>query len=143
MIRVSPDFFTTLGTGPVMGRSFNEAETITPVENHGAAIVTDAYWRERLGADPHVLGRDIRVNGAPRTIVGVLPADFRFLSSEARIVLPLTSGLQQRTPGTAPFRRGRHAHDCALERRGDAVAEAQSQIDAHNARVERDDPVRR
>ena len=64
VIRVSPDFFATLGTGPVMGRSFDEAETITPVENHGAAIVTDAYWRERLDADPHVLGRDIRVNGA-------------------------------------------------------------------------------
>src|SRR6185436_12715386 len=37
VMRVSPDFFTTLGTGPAMGRSFDEAETITPVENHGAA----------------------------------------------------------------------------------------------------------
>ena len=41
-MRISPDFFTTLGTGPVMGRSFEEAETITPIENHGAAILTDA-----------------------------------------------------------------------------------------------------
>ena len=45
ILRVSPEFFTTLGVGPVMGRSFNEAETITPVENHGVAILTDAYWR--------------------------------------------------------------------------------------------------
>ena len=98
VMRISPDFFTTLGTGPVIGRSFDEAETITPIENHGAAILTDAYWRQRLNSDPHVLGRDIRVNGAPRKIVGVLPRDFRFLSSEARIFLPLTSRLQQRTP---------------------------------------------
>ena len=98
VMRVSPDFFTTLGTGPVMGRSFKEAETITPVENHGAVILTDAYWRERLNSDAHVLGREIRVNGAPRKIVGVLAPDFRFLSSEARIFLPLTSRLEQRTP---------------------------------------------
>jgi hypothetical protein len=77
VMRISPDFFTTLGAGPVMGRSFTEVETITPVENH-AAILTDAYWRQRLNSDPLVLGREIRVNGAPRTIVGVLPPDFRF-----------------------------------------------------------------
>ena len=51
VMRISPDFFTTLGAGPVMGRSFDEAETITPVENHGAAIVTDAYWRQVLTSD--------------------------------------------------------------------------------------------
>ena len=64
VMRISPEFFTTLGTGPVMGRSFDEAETITPIENHGAAILTDGYWRQRLNSDPHVLGRELRVNGA-------------------------------------------------------------------------------
>src|SRR5215207_6459971 len=59
VLRISPDFFTTLGAGPVMGRSFNDSETITPVENHGVAIVTDAYWRQRLSADTNVLGRDV------------------------------------------------------------------------------------
>ena len=65
VMRVSPDFFTTLGVGPVMGRSFNEEETISPIE-HYAAIVSDAYWRQRLNADPRVLGREVRVNGSPR-----------------------------------------------------------------------------
>src|SRR5204862_2009523 len=41
VMRISPEFFTTLGVGPVIGRSFNESETITPVENHGVAILTD------------------------------------------------------------------------------------------------------
>jgi predicted permease len=139
VMRVSPDFFTTLGTGPVMGRSFDEAETITPVENHGAAILTDAYWRQRLNSDPHVLGRDIRVNGAPRKIVGVLPPDFRFLSSEARIFLPLTSRLQQRTPQQR-HSGGGGTHMIARLKPGVTVAEAQSQIDAHNAGVEKDNP---
>ena len=138
ILRISPDFFTTLGTGPVMGRSFDEAETITPVENHGAAILTDAYWRQRLNSDPHVLGRDLRVNGAPRKIVGVLPPDFRFLSSDARIFLPFTSRLQQRTPQER--HSGGGAHMIARLKPGATVAEAQSQIDAHNAGVEKDNP---
>lgn len=137
VMRISPDFFTTLGTGPVMGRSFDEAETITPIENHGAAILTDAYWRQHLNSDPHVLGREIRVNGAPRKIVGVLPPDFRFLSSEARIFLPFTSRLQQRTPQQR-HSGGGGTHMIARLKPGVTVAEAQSQIDAHNAAVEKD-----
>jgi predicted permease len=138
VMRVSPDFFTTLGVGPVMGRSFTEAETITPVENH-AAILSDVYWRQHFNADPHVLGRDIRVNGAPRTIVGVLPPDFRFLSSEVRLFLPLTSSLAQRLP------QQRHAggggtHMIARLKPGATIGDAQSQIDAHNAIVEKDNP---
>ena len=138
VMRISPDFFTTLGVGPVMGRSFNEVETIAPIEHH-AAIVTDAYWRQRLNADPHVLGREIRVNGSPRTIVGVLPPDFRFLSSEARLVLPLTSALQQRTPEQR-HSGGGGTHMIARLKPGATIAEAQSQIDAHNAAVEKGNP---
>src|SRR5947209_3001587 len=138
-MRVSPEFFMTLGVGPVIGRSFNERETITPVENHGVAILTDAYWRQRLNSDPNVLGREIRVNGVSRKIVGVLPPDFRFLSSEARLFLPLTSQLQQRTPKQR-HSGGGGTHMIARLKPGATIAEAQSQIDAHNAAVEKDDP---
>ena len=139
VLRISPDFFTTLGTGPAIGRTFDEAETITPVENHGAAILTDAYWRQFLNSDPHVLDRQIRVNGVPRKIVGVLPPDFRFLSSDARIFLPLTSRFEQRTPGQR-HSGGGGTHMIARLKSGVTVAEAQSQIDAHNAGVEKDNP---
>jgi predicted permease len=139
ILRVSPEFFETLGVGPVMGRSFNEAETITPVENHGVAILTDAYWRQRLNSDPNVLGRDIRVNGVPRKIVGVLPPGFRFLSSEARLFLPLTSRLDQRTPKQR-HSGGGGTHMIARLRPGATITEAQSQIDAHNTALEKDNP---
>ena len=138
VMRISPDFFTTLGVGPVIGRSFNELETITPIENQ-AAIVAYTYWRQHLSADPHVLSRAIRVNGVPRTIVGVLPPDFRFLSSEARIFLPLTSRLDQRTPSQR-HSGGGGTHMIARLKPGATIADAQSQIDAHNAAVEKDDP---
>ena len=138
VMRVSPDFFTTLGVGPVIGRSFNEVETTAPVENH-AAILTDVYWRQRFNSAPHVLGREIRVNGAARTIVGVLPPDFRFLSSEARIFLALTSRVEQRTPEQR-HSGGGGTHMIARLKPGATIAEAQSQIDAHNASVEKDNP---
>src|SRR4051794_4446867 len=70
VLRISPEFFATLGVGPLMGRSFNEVEADV-TENNGVAIVTDGYWRQRLNADPKVLGRDLRVNGIARKIVGV------------------------------------------------------------------------
>ncbi len=139
VMRITPDAFTTLGVGPVMGRGFNESETITPVENNGVVILTDAYWRQRLNSDPDVLGREIRVNGVQRKIVGVLPPDFRFLSSEARLFLPLTSRLSERGPKER-HSGGGGTHMIARLKPGATIAEAQSQIDAHNAAVEKDNP---
>jgi predicted permease len=139
LMRVSPDFFKTLGVNLAMGRTFTEPETITPIEDRGVAILTDAYWRQRYNSDPNILGRELRVNGVPRKIVGVLPPSFRFLDSEARFFLPLTSRADMRTP------RQRHSgggdtHMIARLKPGATIAEAQAQIDAHNAAVEKDDP---
>jgi predicted permease len=139
LMRVSPDFFTTLGINLAMGRTFSESETITPVEDRGVAMLTDAYWRQRYNADRNVLGRILRVNGVPRKIVGVLPPGFRFLSSEARFFLPLTSRLQERTPQQR-HSGGGGTHMIARLKPGATIAEAQSQIDAHNAAVAKDDP---
>ncbi|MFL6540771.1 MAG: ABC transporter permease, partial [Chthoniobacterales bacterium] len=97
IMRISPEFFATLGVNLAMGRSFSEAEAEV-AESNGVAILTDAYWRQRLNADPNVLGRDLRVNGIARKIVGVLPPHFSFLSSEARVFLPIRSRAEDRTP---------------------------------------------
>jgi len=137
IMRVSPDFFATLGRGPVLGRSFQEEETSYQTE--GVAILTDAYWRQHLNADEHVLGRQIRVDGTAKTVVGVLPPGFRFLSSQAEIYLPLSSNLDQRVP------RQRHSGGNAIQmiarlRPGATLSQAQSQIDTQNNTLELDDP---
>src|SRR4051812_32039562 len=134
VMRITPEFFTTLSVAPVMGRSFSDAD-VTELVDMRQAILTDSYWRQRLNADPNVLGREIRVNGVPRKIVGVLPPDFRFLSSEVRIFLPFTSELEQRTPKQR-HSGGGGTHMIARLKAGATIAEAQSQIDAHNAAVE-------
>src|SRR5437763_4355160 len=129
VLRISPDFFATLGVNLAMGRSFTEEEAAV-AKNNGVVIVTDAYWRQRLNSDPNVLGRDIRVNTMPRKIVGVLPPDFRFLSSEARLFLPIRSRPAERTPQQRHSDDG-GTHMIARLKSGATMAEAQSEIDAY------------
>jgi predicted permease len=136
-LRVSPEFFSTLALGPVMGRSFTEEETTS--ETDQVAILSDSFWRERYNADPHVIGKQVRVNSVPRTIIGVLPPDFRFLSSDARLFLPLASRPEDRTP------LRRHAGGNVIQmiarlKPGHTLARAQSELDAQNAALELDDP---
>jgi len=136
IVRISPEFFTTLGVSPAIGRNFTDEETAA---QKNVIILTDAFWRQRFNSDPNILGRDTRINGIPRKIVGVLPPAFRFLSSEARVFLPIKSDMEERGP------KARHSGGgvtlmIARLKPGATIAEAQAQIDAHNAAVEEDNP---
>jgi predicted permease len=136
VMRVSPDFFTTLGVPPVLGRSFRDDEMAFGADN--AVILSDAYWRQQYAGDRGAIGRRIRVNGTPYTIVGVLPAEFSFLSSRARLFLPLASGPDDRL--SARRHSGSSSHMVARLAPGATVAGAQAQIDANNAVMETADP---
>ena len=136
IVRISPEFFTTLGVSPAIGRNFTEEETAA---QKNVIILTDAFWRERFNSDPNILGRDTRINGIQRKIVGVLPPAFRFLSSEARVFLPIKSDMEQRGP-KARHSGGGGTHMIARLKPGATIAEAQAQIDAHNDAVEKDNP---
>ncbi len=138
VMRISPEFFAALGVSLALGRSFTEEEAAV-AENNGVVILTDAYWRQRLAADPNILGRDILINAIPRKVVGVLPPDFRFLSSEARLFLPIRTRPEDRAPSQR-HSGGGETHMIARLQPGATIAEAQAQIDAHNSAVERDDP---
>jgi predicted permease len=75
---VSPGYFEMLGVQPMLGRAFTEEEAAGP----GVVVLSEAFWRTHLGADPGVIGRRIDIGGRPHTagasheIVGVMPADF-------------------------------------------------------------------
>jgi hypothetical protein len=137
VMRVSPDFFATLGAGPVFGRTFTEAETAYQTDS--VAILTDAYWREHFNADSGVIGRQVRVDGLPKTVIGVLPRGFRFLSSEARLYFPLASRAEDRIPGER-HHGGNVLQMIARLKPGATLPQAQSQIDARNAALEAEDP---
>ena len=137
--RVSPDFFTTLGLGPVLGRAFTDAETSYQTDT--VAILTDGYWRQRFLHAPDVIGRRIRVNGLEKTIVGVLPPQFTFLSSTASLYFPLASDAEERGPSRR--HSGSSTQMIARLAAPASVAEAQAQVDAHNTAVEADNPMAR
>jgi predicted permease len=67
--KVTPNYFDVLGVRPILGRTF------LPQEEEGAdvALITENFWRKRLGSDPNVLGRSITLDGIAHTVVGVLP----------------------------------------------------------------------
>jgi predicted permease len=125
--RVTPEFFSTLGVPLAMGRAFTESE-MTYQSDH-EVILTDSYWREHFNADPNVLGQDMRTDGFSRKIVGVLPPGYRFLSSRARIYLPLSSEESERNLGA---RHSNNNVELARLKPEATLAEAQAQIDAHN-----------
>jgi predicted permease len=134
---VSPEFFATLGRGVAMGRTFSEKETTFQTDQ--VAILTNSFWREHFGADPHAIGESVRVDGVPRTIVGILPPNFRFLSSKARLYFPLSFRPEDRTPNER-HSGGNYTHMIARLRPDASLEQAQSQIDEQNAALEQDDP---
>jgi putative ABC transport system permease protein len=83
---VEPQFFDTLGVSPMRGRSFRRDDAVNGlVALSGGALGQDAgapvilsypAWMRLFGTDANVIGRDVRINGVPRTIVGVLPEGF-------------------------------------------------------------------
>jgi len=73
---VTIDFFSLLGVKPVAGRTFLPAEH--QAGGPPAAMLSERLWRDRFGANPGVIGQDITLDGRNVTMVGVLPARFRF-----------------------------------------------------------------
>jgi putative ABC transport system permease protein len=85
-LRVTANFFQTLGVSPVRGRAFEQGEDLRG--SNTVAVVSHGFWKRRLGANPAVLGQTLTLNGVPHTLVGIAPEDFRF-HAEAEVWAPL------------------------------------------------------
>jgi predicted permease len=85
-LRVTPSFFATLGRAPALGRPFTDADATIGQERE--AILTDGFWRTRFGADGHIIGRTIELDGASYEVVGVLDPAFELPSPEVSLLVP-------------------------------------------------------
>jgi putative ABC transport system permease protein len=72
----SPGIFDVLGVRPLAGRTFLPADA---TERANVVLLSEAFWRTRFDADPAVIGRDVRLDGVPFTIVGVLPHEAQLI----------------------------------------------------------------
>jgi putative ABC transport system permease protein len=77
---VTEDLFKIIGVSPAMGRDFTAEDNKPSAEK--VAILGDEIWRRDFGADPHIVGQSVRINGKAAMIVGVMPPNFKFPVSE-------------------------------------------------------------
>jgi predicted permease len=68
---VTPSYFSTLGVRPSLGRVFDEAQG-----QSAEVVVSYRFWRNHLASDPSIIGKTIRINGYPCTVIGVGPKEF-------------------------------------------------------------------
>jgi putative ABC transport system permease protein len=71
-MQVTTHYFDVLGVKPILGRTFLPGDVAMPPN---AAVMSEGLWRTRFGADPGVVGRTVRLDDFPFTILGVVPAD--------------------------------------------------------------------
>jgi predicted permease len=85
---VTSRFFDVLGVRPQIGRTFSEGED-QPGRDR-IAVLSHALWQNQFASDRGVIGRSVVVDGIPRTIVGVMPADFHFPSPTIDFWVPVS-----------------------------------------------------
>ena len=73
---VSGNYFQVMGVEPALGRVFHSDEDRAPGASPYVVLNYD-YWQSRFGGDPQVLGRKLRLNGYPFSVVGVTRRGFR------------------------------------------------------------------
>jgi putative ABC transport system permease protein len=84
---ITAGFFQTIGADAALGRVFTDRD-----HEPGAPLVvvlSDRLWRRRFAADPRAIGRAVVVNGAPATVIGVMPPSFRFPGDEGDMWAPI------------------------------------------------------
>ena len=133
--RVTPGLFSMLGTRPILGRTFTEAEGLTGGPD--VVVLSENLWRQSFHSNPNIVGQSVRIGGKFRTVVGVMPNAFRFPESlgsfiEKGVWLPL-----QPTPEMLKD-RGYHFFMVVAElKAGVTVEQAQRELDAIAAHIPR------
>ena len=86
-IKGSVGIFSTMGVSPAIGRAFLPDEDRRGAG--GVVILTDGLWKRRFGADPAVIGRSLRLDQKPYTVIGVMPSDFRMPMMACDLLIPV------------------------------------------------------
>jgi putative ABC transport system permease protein len=82
------NLFSVLGVKPMLGRDLARADDEEKAPK--VMLISERLWKKTFGGDPNIIGRDLRLDGTPRTVVGVMPPGFRF-PSQSDIWVPMAS----------------------------------------------------
>jgi len=138
---VSSDLFTVLGVNPAIGRPFNADE-----DKRGGGrilILGHEFWQSRYGGDPNILDKTVSINQASYTIVGIMPAGFRFPLDSDPVDFWTNIASDAESPASEPVtsQRGNHFLQAIGRLRPDATIEqADAELKAISANLEQQYP---
>jgi len=131
-LKVTPGFFHTLGAPPLLGRDFYEEEA--QMGRHRVVVLSYRLWKDTFGGDPDIVGRQIVLEGAPWTVVGVARPTLSLIEAQAQIYVPIPR---------ADLQTGRsHRYLFVLGRLkpGVSVEQAEAQMDLLAAQLAQENP---
>jgi predicted permease len=129
--RAEPTFFSVLGVQPMLGRVF----TPDSADGPDAVVLSYRLWRSDFGADPAIVGKVVRLDGTPRTAIGIMPPAFE-KPAWALLWTPLVWNATEKTV------RGEHSLSAVARLKpGVSVGDAQSQLDIIAARLAQQYPA--
>ena len=131
---VSPPMFGLLGVKPLLGRGFQPGED--EWGRHRVVVLSEGRWRRAFGADRSVIGRELRVDGEPRRVIGVMPAGTWFSATPVELWLPMAFA-----PGDPTNDRNSHYLVVVGRlRRGTTLEHARTDMDTLARQLEREYP---
>jgi predicted permease len=133
---VAGDLFGVLGEPPLLGRTFRPEETWGEA---GVVMLSHGYWVRRFGGDPDLVGRTIRLNGTPYTVVGVMGERFRFWSADTDLWTPF--GWDPQSRAETWFRRAHMLRVIARLAPDATPASAAQELETLAAALEREHPA--
>lgn len=133
---VTGNFFSTLGVRAAIGRTFTFDETFATGTH--LAVLSDAAWRTRFGADPSIVGRSIVLNGRTYQVIGVMPAGFAFPKDGIDYWRTFEYTPQERAD--VSFRRAHGIRVVARLKPGATQAHADAELQAVVKRLQRQYP---
>src|SRR5690348_4822097 len=131
--RVSPEFFSTLGAQPMLGRAFS-AEENNPGHSN-VVVLSHRFWQDHFASNRDIVGRDITLDGAKYLVAGVMPPSFRF-PDFAQVWTPMAWTDQEKTV------RGNHNYlAVARLKPGVDLKQAQAEMNTISSRLEQQYPA--
>ncbi|MGB8476315.1 MAG: ABC transporter permease [Candidatus Acidiferrum sp.] len=101
-MRVTANYFSVLGVSPELGRTFAVGEDQAGHDH--VVVLSHQLWERRFGSNASIVGKNVRLNGEPYTVIGVMPQSFRLMSFQAQLWLPLVLNKSQQSAASRETR---------------------------------------
>ena len=137
---VSADLFALLGVTPILGRTFLPEED-KPGDSGRVVMLSHGLWQRQFNSDPNILGRSLTLDGMNYSVVGVMPAGFKFPIGNEPVELWTTFAVESQGTDAMTAQRGAHYLKVIARLKPDVtISQAQAEMDTIASRLEQQYP---